>query len=115
MVKINSNTAWTWFKKAMLLVLFSLIVNHIVASDNFLESSTYRFPLVGFLFTIGLLTIVGFIAHFNFKFHKKKKVEVTSIVRFMASTLGYITLVYVPINIVLELLIGGFFPSLLVL
>lgn len=108
---IINSSIWSWFKKGIIMVIFSLLVNHLAASDNFLDSNSYRFPMVGFLFTIVLLIIVGIIADFNFKFYKKKyfykKVEAITIVRFMASTLGYITIIYIPLNIILELAIGG--------
>ncbi len=106
-----SGSIWHWFQKAILLIIFSLVVNHLAASDNFLNSESYRFPTIGFLFTIVLALIIAIIAHFNFKFYKKKyfskKVEVTSIVKFMASTLGYITIMYVPLNIIVEIAAGG--------
>ncbi|GAA4273384.1 hypothetical protein GCM10022258_26780 [Aquimarina gracilis] len=80
------------------------MANHIATSDNFLNSESYRFPLVGFLFTILFSFLVGVIAHFNFKFYKKKhfskKIEIATIARFMASTLGYITMIYIPVNII---------------
>lgn len=105
------SSIWSWFKKGIILVIFSLVANHLAASDNFLDSNSYRFPMVGFLFTIVLLIIVGIIADFNFKFYERKyfskKVEVVTMVWFMASTLGYITIVYIPLNIILELAIGG--------
>ncbi len=106
-----SSSAWRWFKKAIVLIIFSLVVNHLAASDNFLDSGSYRFPIVGFLFTIILSTLVGIIAHLNFKFYKKKhfskKVEIVTIVRFMASTLGYITIMYIPADIIAEIIAGG--------
>ncbi|MFD2564951.1 LytR/AlgR family response regulator transcription factor [Aquimarina rubra] len=106
-----SSTTWLWFQKAIILIIFSLVVNHLAASYNFLDSEPYRFPIEGFLFTIIFSTFVGIIAHLNFKFYKKKhfskKVEITTIVRFMASTLGYIILIYIPINIIVETIAGG--------
>jgi len=106
-----SSSAWRWFRKAIVLVIFSLVVNHIAASDNFLESESYRFPVVGFLFTIVLLILIGIIADLNFKFYQKKyfskKVEIVTIARFMATTLGYVTIMYIPINIIVEIVAGG--------
>ncbi len=106
-----SSAAWRWFQKAIILIIFSLVANHLAASDNFLGSDSYRFPIVGFLSTIVLAILVGIIADLNFKFYKKKyfskKVEITAIVRFMASTLGYITIMYIPVNIILDIVAGG--------
>ncbi|WP_299215717.1 LytTR family DNA-binding domain-containing protein [uncultured Aquimarina sp.] len=106
-----SSAAWRWFQKAIILIIFSLVVNHLAASDNFLDSGSYRFPIVGFLFTIILSTFVGIIAHLNFKLYKKKhfskKLEIAAIARFMASTLGYITIIYIPADIITEIVSGG--------
>lgn len=106
-----SSSTWHWIQKGVVLILFSLIVNHIAASDNFQDNASYRFPIEGFLFTIGFSTLVGIIAYFNFKFHKKKyfsiKVDITKIVRFMASTLGYIIIIYIPANVFIAVVIDG--------
>lgn len=107
---INS-AAWRWIQKAILVIIFSLVANNIAASDNFLDNESYRFPTIGFLSTIVMCILVGIIADFNFKFYKKKhfskKVETVAIVKFMASTLGYITIMYIPINIIFEIVAGG--------
>ncbi len=61
--------------------------------------------------TIVLSILVGIIADINFKFYKKKhfskKIEIVNIVRFMVSTLGYITIMYIPINIIIDKVVGG--------
>lgn len=106
-----SSSVWRWFQKAIVLIIFSLVANHLAASDNFLDSETYRFPTVGFLFTIVFFILVGIIAELNFKFYKKKhfskKVEIATITRFIASTLGYFAIIYIPVNIVLEIVVDG--------
>jgi hypothetical protein len=106
-----SSAAWRWFKKAIVLIMFSLVANHLAASDNFLDGQSYRFPIVGFLFTIVLLILIGIIADFNFKYYKKKyyskKVEIVTILGFILSTLGYISIIYIPINIIAEIILDG--------
>ncbi|WP_109850993.1 LytTR family DNA-binding domain-containing protein [Aquimarina sp. AU58] len=106
-----SSSAWRWVQKAIILTIFSLVANHLAASDNFLDSETYRFPIEGFLSTIVLSILIGIIAELNFKFYKKKhfskKVEIAAIVWFMVSTLGYITIMYIPINIIIDKVVGG--------
>jgi hypothetical protein len=105
------SSAWRWVQKAIILTIFSLIANHLAASDNFLDSETYRFPIEGFLSTIVLSILIGIIAELNFKFYKKKhfskKIEIVTVVRFMVSTLGYITIMYIPINIIIDKVVGG--------
>ncbi len=109
--KFIGNSRGGLFQKAIILIIFSLVANHIAASDNFLGSKSYRFPIEGFLFTIVLSFLVGIIADLNFKFYKKKyfskKIEIHTIVKFMASTLGYITIMYIPANIIVEMVAGG--------
>lgn len=108
--KLLNSSVKRWFKKAVVLVIFSLVANHLAASDNFLDNTSYRFPLEGFLFTIILSVLVGIIADFNFNFYKKKyfskKVEMPYIIRFVGSTLGYIAILYIPVNIIVEIVVG---------
>lgn len=96
-------------KKVIILTIFSLVANHI-STGNFPGSDSYRFPIEGFLSTILLCIIITIIAELNFKFYTKKyfskKVEMASILRFLASTLGYITLIYIPINYLLSFIAG---------
>ncbi|WP_240788935.1 LytTR family transcriptional regulator [Psychroserpens sp. NJDZ02] len=106
-----SNTAWRWFQKIIILTVFSLVVNHLASQDNFIDTESYRFPIEGFLSTIMLFILIGIITNLNFKFYKKKyfskKIEVVTILRFMLSTLGYITIMYIPVNIILNIITGG--------
>ena len=106
-----SSARWYWLQKFMVLIIFSLVANHVAASDNFLNNESYRFPLVGFLFTIAFSVILVVIAHYNFKYYEKKyfskKIEIATIIRFMASTLGYITIIYIPVNIILGAVVDG--------
>ena len=107
--ELFSSSTWGWLQKAIVLIIFSLVANHIAASDNFLNNESYRFPLVGFLFTIIFSLLVGIIAHFNFKFYEKKyfskKIETAMMVKFMISTLGYIAIIYIPVNIIIGVVI----------
>lgn len=106
-----SNSAWRWFQKAFVLIIFSLAVNHLATHDNFIDSESYRFPIEGFLSTIVLFILIGIITNLNFKFYKKKyfskKIELATILWFMVSTLGYITIMYIPVNIILNIIVGG--------
>jgi hypothetical protein len=106
-----SSSLWRWFQKAIVLTIFSLVVNHLASRDSFPDSNSYKFPIEGFLSSIVLSILIGIIAHLNFKFYKKKyfskKVEMVTIIWFMASTLGYITIMYIPINIILNIVAGG--------
>lgn len=106
-----SGSAWGWLQKALALIIFSLVVNHLSNPDSFPDGGSYRFPKEGFVSSIVLCILIGIIAHFNFTFYKKKhfskKVDLSIIARYMASTLGYITIMYVPINIVFNQVVGA--------
>jgi hypothetical protein len=105
-----SSTTWPWIKTAILLTGFSLFVNHLVSRESFPDSKSYRFPIEGFLSSIILCVFITIIAKLNFKFYKKKhfskKIGITTIVWFFASTLGYIAIIYIPIYIVLSMVAG---------
>lgn len=104
-------TTWQWFQKILVVTIFSLVVNHLATRDNFLDSESYRFPIEGFLSTIVLFILIGIIADLNFRFYKKKyftkKVTLMTIVWFMLTTLGYIAIMYIPVNILLNFIAGG--------
>jgi hypothetical protein len=106
-----SSSAWRWFEKLIVFTIFSLVVNHLATRDSFPGSESYRFPIEGFLGSIALCILIGIIADLNFKFYKRKhfskKVEIVTIGWFMASTLGYITIMYIPVNFILSIVAGG--------
>ncbi|GAA3523584.1 hypothetical protein GCM10022393_43060 [Aquimarina addita] len=93
------------------MAIFSLVVNHLATRDSFPNSESYRFPIEGFLSSIVLFILIGIIAGLNFKYYKKKhfskKVETFAIIRFMTSTLGFITIMYIPVNIIIDIVAGG--------
>lgn len=105
-----SSSAWRWFKKVTVLIIFSLAINHLATRESFPDGDSYRFPLEGFLGSIVLCILIGTITELNFQYYKKKhfykKVEMVTIVWFMASTLGYITIMYIPVNFILSIVVG---------
>jgi hypothetical protein len=110
-LKFNDSSLWNWFQKLIVIIIFSLVVNHLSTPESFPDGELYRFPKEGFLSTIALCILIGIIAELNFKFYKKKyfskKVEIASISWYMISTLGYITVMYIPLGIVLNIIAGG--------
>ena len=110
-LKFNHSSLWSWFQKLIVFIIFSLVVNHLSTPESFPDGESYRFPVEGFLSTIALCTLIGIIAELNFKFYRKKyfskKVEIASISWYMVSTLGYITVMYIPLGIVLNKIAGG--------
>tara|TARA_R110000765_G_scaffold16291_3_gene46041 strand:- start:2031 stop:2867 length:837 start_codon:yes stop_codon:yes gene_type:complete len=110
-LKFNHSSVWSWFQKLIVFIIFSLVVNHLSTPESFPNGKSYRFPIEGFLSTIVLCILIGIIAELNFKFYKKKyfskKVEIASISWYMVSTLGYITVMYIPLAIILNKIAGG--------
>lgn len=110
-LKFKHSSLWSWFQKLIVFIIFSLVVNHLSTPESFPDGELYRFPIEGFLSTIVLCILIGIIAELNFKFYKKKyfskKVEIASISWYMVSTLGYITVMYIPLSIVLNKIAGG--------
>jgi hypothetical protein len=107
----NNSSLWSWLQKLIVFIIFSLVVNHLSTPESFPDGESYRFPIEGFLSTILLCILIGIIAELNFKFYKKKyfakKIEIVSISWYMLSTLGYITLMYIPLGFVLNKIAGG--------
>jgi hypothetical protein len=105
------SSAWRWFQKAIVLMILFLVLNHLTKRESFPDGESYRFPIEGFLSSIALCILIGIIAHLNLKFYKKKyfskKVEIVTITWYMASTLGYITIMYFPVNIIFNIVAGG--------
>tara|TARA_B100000809_G_C15031462_1_gene492130 strand:+ start:403 stop:903 length:501 start_codon:yes stop_codon:yes gene_type:complete len=107
---ITSSNAWPWIKNAILLTGFSLVVNHLATRNSFPGSESYRFPIEGFLSSIALCVFIAIISKLNFKFYEKKyfskKIKIVTIVGFITSTLGYITIIYIPIYFILSIVVG---------
>ena len=108
---VISSSGWSWFLKIIVLIIFSFVINHLSMRENFPDGELYRFPKEGFISSIILGILIGIIADFNFKFYKKKyfskKIEIVTIAWFMISTLGYITIMYIPVCIIFSIVAGG--------
>lgn len=85
----------------LILVLISLVLNHLTENENLLFSKSYSFPLSSTLISIAIGTIVLIIADLNFKHFKDtyflKNITSKSLIIFLLTTLGYITIIYIPI------------------
>lgn len=107
----TGGSAWGNFEKLVVFIIFSLVVNHLTTRESFPGGDSYRFPIEGFLVSLMLCVLIGIIAEINFRFYKKKyfskKIEASNLVRYMASTLAYITIMYIPLNILINVSTGG--------
>ncbi|TCI93777.1 LytR/AlgR family response regulator transcription factor [Tenacibaculum sp. M341] len=82
------------------LVLLSLLTSHLTDYDYFSDDETYNFPWVSTITSILIGTVIGFIADFNFKYYKvnifTKTISPKTIANYFVTTLGYITICYIP-------------------
>lgn len=98
-------------RRGFVLVIISLIANHLTENDNFPFNNSYNFPLVSIITSILTGTLILIIADSNFKYFKEKyfthKITPNNIVRFIVSTLCYISITYIPIYYILVWLKDG--------
>ncbi|WP_299535686.1 LytTR family DNA-binding domain-containing protein [Ulvibacterium sp.] len=100
-------------KTGLVLILVSLVANHLSESRNFPFSSSYNFPLFTTIVSIILGTLVLLIADFNFNFYKrtyfKESVTAQNLINFLLSTLVYIAIGYIPVYLIVIWLKGAAF------
>lgn len=78
----------------------SIATNHLSKKSNIPFSKSYNFPLSGIIISIILGFVVLTLAQINFNYYKKKyfnkKFTWKAIIGFVSTTLGYISILYVP-------------------
>ncbi|CAM1344850.1 LytR/AlgR family response regulator transcription factor [Tenacibaculum amylolyticum] len=91
----------TLFRNLLILVILSLITSHLTDYDTFSTGDSYDFPWFSIITSIIIGSLIGFIAEKNFTYHKKhyfsNEVSSKSITVFVFTTLGIISLVYIPL------------------
>ncbi len=99
--KKNTTFSNPWLRHGINLILISLVINHLAQPQNFPFTENYRFPWFSIFVSIGLGAIILGIAEFNFRYYRRtyfvKEVTTAVLLRFLFSTLGYITLFYIPL------------------
>lgn len=100
-----------WVKNSFILVILSILVNHLTEPENFPFHKDYKFPWFPIVASIIVGNIVLIIATFNFKYFKNKyfteKINTQLLLRFLFSTLGYITILYISSYYSLNGIING--------
>lgn len=88
-----------WVKNGLLLLVISIVTNHLTQPENFPFSESYKFPWIGVTVSFGLGSLIVAITYFNFTYFKKKyfieKINLRMLSRFLLTTIGYITILYV--------------------
>lgn len=100
-----------WIPNLLALVIISFVVNHLSQQENFPFSDNYTFPWISMLISMFIGSIILIIAYFNFQFYKTTyfttKINVSLLLRFLLTTLGYVTIIYIPIYIIIIGLVDG--------
>ncbi|MFC5046121.1 LytR/AlgR family response regulator transcription factor [Aquimarina hainanensis] len=109
--KQKDNFLFFWVRSALVLVILSIVVNHLTAPENFPLNESYKFPWFPIVISILLGSIIISIAYFNFNYFKKthfvEKINTRILLRFLFTTLGYISIVYTIFYFTLNGLIHG--------
>jgi hypothetical protein len=108
--KKNINFSNFWFKNIFILVIISIVANHL-NPENFPLNKSYKFPWLSIAISILLGSLVVIISGLNFQYFKNKyftkKINTQVLLRFLLSTLGYISILYIPLYYGLNGLING--------
>lgn len=107
--KINFSNFWV--KNGLILIIISILANHLTEPENFPLHKSYTFPWLPIAVSILLGSIFLIIAYFNFNYFKRRyfleKITVRILLRFLFTTLGYISIVYITFYFTLNGLING--------
>jgi len=100
-----------WFKNIGILILFAILTNHLSEPENFPLHESYKFPWIPIIVSALAGIIALIIAYFNFNFFKKnyfiEKITVSLLLRFVFSTLGYVSIVFVLFYLTANTLMHG--------
>lgn len=107
--KVNFSNFWV--RNGFIIVILSILINHLFEPENFPLNKDYKFPLFPIIISIIGGSLIILIARFNFKYFKNKfftkKINTRILLRFLFSTLGYITILYFFLYYGLNGLING--------
>lgn len=110
-LKQKVNFSNFWVINGFIIVILSILINHLFEPENFPLNKDYKFPLFPIIVSIIGGSLIILIARFNFKYFKKKfftkKINTRILLRFLFSTLGYITILYFFLYYGLNGLING--------
>lgn len=88
-----------WVRNGLIWVVVSIVANHLLEPENFPLNESYRFPWLPITISIFLGSLITAIAYFNFQYFRRKyfieKINAQILSRFLFTTLGYISIVYI--------------------
>lgn len=110
-LKQKVNFSNFWVRNGFIIITLSILINHLFELENFPLNRDYKFPLFPIIVSIIGGSLMILIARFNFEYFKKKyftkKINTRILIRFLFSTLGYITILYFFLYYGLNGLING--------
>lgn len=100
-----------WVRTGFILLILSILSNHLVEPENFPFHKDYKFPFFPISISLIAGTIIVLIAKINFNYFEKKhftrKINTQVLLYFLFSTLGYITILYLALYYILNGIING--------
>ncbi len=109
-LKENINFSNFWIRNGFNLLILSLVVNHLTDPKNFPLNDSYSFPWLSILISILIGSMIIVIGNFNFRYYKGKyfvqKINTQILLRFLFSTLGYISIAYILFYLVVVKLVN---------
>ena len=97
-LKQHLNFSNFWVRNGSILVIISILSNHLFEPKNFPLNKNYSFPLFPIVVSIVAGIIILLIARINFNHYKEhhfnQNIDTHILIRFLGSSLGYITLLY---------------------
>ncbi|WP_164510824.1 LytR/AlgR family response regulator transcription factor [Nonlabens xiamenensis] len=100
-----------WARNIVVIILLSILANHLTEPEHFPFHEDYSFPWIPVLASVILGGIMLVIAYYNFEYFKRKHfvngINVGILVKFMLSTLCYITVVYILFYLTLNIVFNG--------
>lgn len=109
--KKNINFSNFWIKNGFILITLSILVNHLGKPENFPLNKSYKFPWFPIAISFLIGSVIISIANFNFRHFKNKyftkKINSQVLLRFLFSTLGYISIIYLPFYYVINGVVNG--------
>ncbi|AXT50333.1 LytTR family transcriptional regulator [Aquimarina sp. BL5] len=109
--KNHINFSNFWIRNGAIVIILSILVNHLFEPKYFPFHRDYKFPLFPIVVSIIAGSVILIIARFNFNYFRNKyftkKINSQILVRFLFSTLGYITILYLFLYFGLNGLING--------
>lgn len=88
-----------WGRTWLVLVVVSILANHLTQPNYFPLNESYRFPWIPTVVSVLLGSLVMAITDFNFQYFKRKyftkRIDKRILLHFLLTTLSYISIVYI--------------------